>query len=433
MPAVLFDGVSKRFIIHHERARSFQDLLIRRFRRSQSSEEFWALRDVSFAVEPGSALGVVGTNGSGKSTLLKLMTRILTPTSGKVAVNGRVSALLELGAGFHPDLSGRDNVFLNASILGVDRRRVAERFDAIAKFAELERFIDIPVKHYSSGMYARLGFAVAINVDPDVLLIDEVLSVGDESFQDRCLDAIHRFHRAGKTLVLVSHDVASICDVCTDAIWLKDGEIRAYGQPRKVVTEYLEAAHAHAAEVEAAEDLGLAPSPRPDGMQTLASVGHRWGSGEAQILAVEIIDAFGRATEMIRSGDRLVVRVRYRANERIESPVFGLAITTDEGLHVTGPNSKFAGHLIDAIEGEGTVAYVVDDCPLVPGLFRLSASIYDESCTHPYDYHDRMYPLTVDAGDHAERYGVVTLEARWSHEALGIGGRATGPVNALSR
>jgi lipopolysaccharide transport system ATP-binding protein len=416
MPAVQFDGVSKRFIIHHERARSFQDLLIRRFRPSQSNEAFWALRDISFSVEPGTALGIIGTNGSGKSTLLKLMTRIIAPTQGKVTVNGRVSALLELGAGFHPDLSGRDNVFLNASILGVERRRVAERFDAIAKFAELERFIDIPVKHYSSGMYARLGFAVAINVDPDVLLIDEVLSVGDESFQDRCLDAIHRFHRAGKTLVLVSHDVSSICDVCTDAIWLQDGEVRAVGQPRKVVTEYLDAAHAHAAEVEAAEDLGLGPSVSDSHDAAAPYAGHRWGSGEAEILAVEVLDGNGRVTGQMRSGGRLTIRVRYRADQRISLPVFGLAITTEEGLHVTGPNSQFAGQIIDAIEGEGAVTYVVDECPLLPGTFRLTASIYDESCTHPYDYHDRMYALSVEPGDHEERYGVVRLPARWTYE-----------------
>src|SRR5947208_100947 len=240
-PAIRFDNVSKRFTIHHERARSFQDLLIHRFRANATSEEFWALRDLSFDVEIGSALGIVGSNGSGKSTLLKLVTRILAPTSGRVSVGGRVSALLELGAGFHPELTGRDNVFLNASILGLRRRDIAARFDSIVKFAGLERFIDIPVKHYSSGMYARLGFAVAINVDPDVLLMDEVLSVGDESFQSRCLEAIYRLHRAGKTLLLVSHDVASVCNICNDAIWLDGGVIRAHGAPRIVVGEYLAA------------------------------------------------------------------------------------------------------------------------------------------------------------------------------------------------
>src|SRR5262245_10267516 len=221
-PSVRFENVSKRFGIRHERARSFQDLLISGFRRGETSEEFWALRDVSFVAEPGASLGIIGPNGSGKSTLLKLLTRILTPTSGRITVDGRVSALLELGAGFHPELSGRDNVFLNASILGLPRREVAARFDAIVRFAGLERFIDIPVKHYSSGMYARLGFAVAINVDPDILLIDEVLSVGDERFQERCLEAIRRFHQAGKTLILVSHDVGSIQNICTDCMWLEE-------------------------------------------------------------------------------------------------------------------------------------------------------------------------------------------------------------------
>src|SRR5439155_3256927 len=242
--AVRFDSVSKRFTIHHERARSFQDLLVHGLRRGDSSEEFWALREISFAAEPGAAIGIVGTNGSGKSTLLKLATRILRPTSGKVTVSGRVSALLELGAGFHPELSGRDNVFLNASILGMQRREVAARFDAIVRFAELERLIDVPVKHYSSGQHARLGFAVAVHVDPDVLLIDEVLSVGDETFQERCLEAIYRFRRAGKTILFVSHDLASVRSLCTEAIWLDQGRVRAHGEPGTVVADYFAAAHA---------------------------------------------------------------------------------------------------------------------------------------------------------------------------------------------
>jgi ABC-type polysaccharide/polyol phosphate transport system ATPase subunit len=409
LSAVEFERVSKRFTIHHERARSFQDLLIRRFRRSRTSEEFWALRDVSFGVEPGTSLGVVGANGSGKSTLLKLVTRILAPTTGKVAVNGRVSALLELGAGFHPELTGRDNIFLNASILGMQRAEVARRFDAIVKFSGLERFIDTPVKNYSSGMYARLGFAVAINVDPDILLIDEVLSVGDESFHERCLEAIHRFHRRGKTLLLVSHDVNAVRNICTQVIWLEDGRIRARGEPGVVVSDYVAAAH-ESADL-AAED----PAELPDEGELEA--GHRWGSGEAEILDVCLTDAAGKEVSRVHAGEPLGIQVRYRAHTRLEDVVFGLAIATGNDVLITGPNTRNAGYAIPAIEGEGCITYRVEQLPLNPGEYWISASIYDQSCTHPYDYHDRMYPMMVVPGRGDEPFGIVHLAARWCHES----------------
>jgi len=403
---VQFEGVSKHFQIYHERARSFQDLFVRRFRRGSASEEFWALRDVSFSAEPGAAVGIIGTNGSGKSTLLKLATRILQPTSGRITVRGRVSALLELGAGFHPELSGRDNVFLNGSILGLPRQEVASRFDAIVRFAGLERFIDIPVKHYSSGMYARLGFAVAIHVDPDVLLMDEVLAVGDEAFQARCLESIGRLHRAGKTLLLVSHDLDAVCQVCTEVIWLDGGRVRARGDPLTVAREYRAASH------------GDPAAASPDDSAPLAGTlphAARWGHGGAAILGVTFgMPGRGDAT-IVRSGDPMEIRVRYDAPQRIERPVFGLAIATAGGVHVTGPNSRFGQLTISAIAGSGIVSFALDELPLLPGQYWVSASLYDESCTYAYDYHDRMYELNVEPGQHEERYGVVRLSGRWSH------------------
>jgi lipopolysaccharide transport system ATP-binding protein len=416
-PIVRFENVSKRFRIHHERARSIQDLLVSGFRRRDTSEEFWALRDISFVAEPGVSLGIIGSNGSGKSTLLKLLTRILTPTSGRITVDGRVSALLELGAGFHPELSGRDNVFLNASILGLPRRDVASRFDAIVRFAGLERFIDIPVKHYSSGMYARLGFAVAINVDPDILLIDEVLSVGDEAFQDRCLEAIRRFHQAGKTLILVSHDVASVCNICTDCLWISEGQIRAHGSPRIVVADYQASAHGLAASNLATEvgnpDLAtLMPSASGE-------VPDRWGSGEVEILEVDFLNMTGKASATYRAGDSLTIRVRYRAHERIDRPVFGIGINTVDNVHVTGPNTKADDLTIAAIAGEGCVTYDIRDLPLQPGEYRVSVSIYDESCTHAYDYHDRRYAFRVLPSAPGPQYGVLRLPASWNHQPIG--------------
>ncbi len=402
---VQFDRVSKRFQIYHERARSFQDLFVRRFRRGVASEEFWALRDISFTAEPGAAVGIIGTNGSGKSTLLKLATRILQPTSGRISVRGRISALLELGAGFHPELSGRDNVFLNGSILGLPRREVASRFDAIVRFAGLERFIDIPVKHYSSGMHARLGFAVAIHVDPDILLMDEVLAVGDEAFQARCLESISRLHRSGKTLLLVSHDLDAVCQVCTEAIWLDGGTMRARGDPLTIAREYRAASRGDPAAASA------------DGVARADAAPHaaRWGHGGAEIVGVTFAVPGIGETATVRSGDPLEIRVRYHAPRRVERPVFGLAIATVGGVHVTGPNSRF-GHLqIPAIVGSGMVSFTLEELPLLPGQYWVSASLYDESCSYAYDYHDRMYELNVDPGEHEERYGIVRFTGRWTH------------------
>lgn len=243
MTAVIkLEGVSKKFILRHEKVRSFQQTVVDLLtRRNGTREEFWALKDVTFEVNKGDAVGVIGRNGSGKSTILKLMTRILTPTSGSVYMNGKVSALIELGAGFHPDLTGRENIYLNGSILGIGRKEMDRKFDEILSFAELERFIDTPVKHYSSGMYMRLGFSVAMSVDPDILIVDEILSVGDEAFQRKCLERVRSLQQRGMTLILVSHSLPVIEQICSRVIWLDEGRVRRMGSVAEVLAEYREA------------------------------------------------------------------------------------------------------------------------------------------------------------------------------------------------
>ncbi len=242
-PAIRFDGVSKRYIIHHQRPRSFQELLVNMVhRRNGDREEFWALRDVSFSIQPGETVGIIGPNGSGKSTALKLISHIIEPTRGSVTVAGRVAALIELGAGFHPDLTGRENIYLLGSIMGIPGKEMGRRFSAIVDFAELERFIDTAVKHYSSGMYMRLGFATAIHVDAEVLLIDEVLAVGDQHFQQKCLNAIAGFQQQGMTVVLVTHDLPLISTFCPRTILLQHGGLVADGPTSGVLPTYLEVA-----------------------------------------------------------------------------------------------------------------------------------------------------------------------------------------------
>lgn len=239
--AVSFKGVSKRFTLHHERPRTLQELAIGLFGGDRGrSEELWALKDVDFEVEEGESLGIIGPNGAGKSTILKLVAGIMRPTSGEMVVRGKVSPLLELGAGFHHDLTGRENIYLNAALLGVRQRETKAKFHEIVEFSELERFIDVPLKHYSSGMYMRLGFAVAVNVDPAILLIDEVLAVGDEAFQRKCLARIEEFQKEGRTIIFVSHAVSTVAEMCHRALWLDQGRIRAIGSADRVVEKYLE-------------------------------------------------------------------------------------------------------------------------------------------------------------------------------------------------
>ena len=419
--AVEFENVSKRFIVHHERPRSFQELAVSFFKRNNASwEELWALRDISFAVERGRTLGIIGPNGSGKSTLLKLITRILEPTSGRVAVNGKVSALIELGAGFHPDLTGRENVFLNGSLLGMSRKEMEEKFEEIVEFTELGRFIDMPLKHYSSGMQMRLGFAIATSVDPDILLIDEVLAVGDEAFQRKCMRKIAEFKRRGKTIIFVSHDLDAVRELCSEVIWLDGGVIRARGRPDEVIVQYLrdigEEAPLELAvpaeEVEpAVEEETVQPVEEP--AEAASQPPSRWGSGEVEITRVEFLDGRGNPCHTFRTGERMLARIHYLAHRRIERPVFGVAIYRDDGVHVNGPNTKTSDYPIDYIEGEGSIDYVVDSLPLLEGEYQFSAAVYDYSCTHPYDHHERMYSFEVRRGRVKDAYGVFYIPCEW--------------------
>ncbi|RLC98593.1 MAG: ABC transporter ATP-binding protein [Chloroflexi bacterium] len=394
---IRFERVSKKFSLHYERARSFQELVVGLFRRdSGRHEEFWALQDVSFTVEQGETVGLIGPNGAGKSTVLKLISRIIEPTSGRVEVKGRVGALLELGAGFHPDLTGRENIYLNGSILGLSRAQIRHKLDAIIAFAELERFIDVPVKHYSSGMYVRLGFSVAVHTDPEVLLVDEVLAVGDASFQRKCLERIDRMRSAGVTVLLVSHSPENIRATCSRAVWLDGGRLIDDGSTESVVARYL----THSWD---AEEGKLKPRDENE---------RRWGSGEVRITRVRLLDGDGREKQQFKTGEPLTVEMRYQAEKRVERPVFGLAIHRSDGTHITGPNTQFAGYEISWIEGEGAVKYAVRSLPLLEGNYSVSVSAHNWEDTKTFDYHDRLYPFRVIPSE-GEKYGIVTLKGEW--------------------
>jgi lipopolysaccharide transport system ATP-binding protein len=410
-----FDNVSKRFTLHHERQASMRERLANLVTRRSTGEEFWALRDVTFNVERGESLGLIGHNGAGKSTALKLMTRILEPTSGTINMTGRVAALLELGSGFHPDLSGRENVFLYGSLMGFSRRDMQKRLDAIIDFAEIGNFFDMEVKHYSSGMYTRLAFAVATEVDPDILITDEVLAVGDESFQRRCMERIYRFRRMGKTIVFVSHALEVVRTLCDQAVWLDGGEARSSGPASQVIDDYL--ADVNRRERERIERLRAA-SGQDDEDETQEEEDdprslQRYGSREVEIVDVELLDEAGHSRSVFHTGEPVIVRMHYNAHEPIEWPVFGIALHHANGLWLTGPNTAFAGVDIPCISGRGYVDYCITDLPLLTGRYQLSTAVYDETMLHPYDHHDRLYQLVVQTRGMMERYGTLSLPAHW--------------------
>jgi ABC-type polysaccharide/polyol phosphate transport system ATPase subunit len=392
-------------------------------RELRPNETFPALTDVSFSVAPGQTFGVVGRNGSGKSTALKLVAGITKPTSGTVAVRGRISALIELGAGFHPEISGRENVFINGIMLGLTRREVERRFDEIVDFAELRDFIDAPVKTYSSGMYMRLGFAVAIHVDPDVLLVDEVLAVGDEGFTHKCLDKFAEFKRRGKTILLVTHSLGLVERFCDEAIWLDAGVKRAEGEPRRVVGAYVtdvgrqEEAHLAASDARAQSEAGQ-PDVTAEGPKDPTEAGGnmfqagegRWGLGGVEITAVDICDEQGRPAHLFHTGDRVRLRLQVRAARPTRDFVFGVGIFNVDGACVYGTNTDIEEYESDLLDGQATVELDIAALDLVEGTYKLDVAVHKRDGA-PYDYHRLLYTFRVKS--RLKDVGIYRPAHRW--------------------
>jgi ABC-type polysaccharide/polyol phosphate transport system ATPase subunit len=386
-------------------------ILSGRLRRDLAADHsFEALRGVSFDVPAGKTFGIVGRNGSGKSTMLKLIAGIGRPTSGDVQVHGRVSALIELGAGFHPEISGRDNVFINGMMLGLSKREVASRFDEIVAFAELEDFIDEPVKTYSSGMYMRLGFSVAINVDPDVLLVDEVLSVGDEAFTHKCLDKFAEFRRRGRTVLLVTHSLDLVSRLCDEALWLDQGIVRGHGDPRRVIDAYLmDVAAAENKALDRPHVVAASPSEAPSDMTK--AVEGRWGSREAEILAVEFVRTDGVTAHVFESGEALAIRMRVRAHRALEDFVFGVALFSADGVCCYGTNTDIEGAEPGEFSGDGEVEFIIESLCLVAGTYKVDVAVHRRDGV-PYDYHRSLYTIRVTS--RLNETGIVRPPHRWT-------------------
>jgi lipopolysaccharide transport system ATP-binding protein len=415
---IRFDKVSKKFPLYPQRPpRSFQELVINVFNKNRQSKKYaWILKDVTFQIEQGQTVGVIGRNGAGKSTLLKLMSQIILPTTGKIEIKGRISSLLELGAGFHPDLTGRENVFLYGAILGMEKPKIQQKFTEIVEFAGLDSFIDMPIKHYSSGMHLRLAFSTAMYVEPDILLIDEALAVGDHFFQRRCLNRIAGLMEAGVTVVLVSHDIEVIRRYCSRVIWFDEGTIKADGQAEWVTETYLR----DSSTLNSASQKSVRRLASTEELETARQSGevvHRWGSGEVEITGVEFLDAAGISQQLFSIGQTMTARIHYYADQMVKNPVFGVAIYRDDGLHINGPNTKTTNYAIPAVQGHGYVDYSVENLNLLPGTYDFSAVVYDETTTQAFDHQHRLYNFTVLPGKIKEQFGAFYLPSQWNHQA----------------
>jgi ABC-type polysaccharide/polyol phosphate transport system ATPase subunit len=377
-------------------------------------ETFPAIQDVTFTLPKGRTLGVIGRNGSGKSTLLKLVAGITKPTQGEVRVDGRISALIELGAGFHPEISGRENVFINGIMLGLTKREITRRFDEIVEFAELQDFIDAPVKTYSSGMYMRLGFAVAIHVDPDVLLVDEVLAVGDEGFTHKCLDKFSEFKRRGKTILLVTHSLGLVERFCDEALWLDAGQKMGMGDPKRVVGAYITDVEVSEEEQLAAGDAKTqeatvvispdepASAVLPDSPVHVAeapadmfrATEGRWGSREVEITNVRLVGSDGDAGHVFHSGDPMTIRISLRAPIVVDDFVVGVGIFNAEGTCCYGTNTSLEELRAVRILGDAEARFRIESLDLVEGTYKLDVAIHKQD-GYPYDYHRLLYTFRV--------------------------------------
>lgn len=391
-PAITVRHLSKTFRIYHEHEQSLKRRLLKG--KKERYELFHALDDISLEIPEGKTFGLLGQNGSGKSTLLKCIARILTPNEGQIEARGRMAAMLEVGSGFHPDLTGRENIYLNGSILGMSKAEIDSKFDAIVDFSGVEKFIDQPVKSYSSGMYVRLGFAVAIHVEPEILLVDEILAVGDLQFQEKCMEKFAQFRQDGRTVVVVSHGLEQMRTFCDEAAWLDHGKLVAVGGAAEIVDRYSNMAHG-ARRVE-------------------QGGGTRFGSGEIEVIKMEWLGP--EPEKKVHTGSPVTIRLTYEAKERIAKPIFGVSVDTREGFWVWGYHTLDAGYVPEYIDlGIGTIEVKIPRLPLRPGTYLLSSSIQNIDSSVMYDAWQKGLAFEVVPWAGMESAGIVTFNSTFTN------------------
>jgi len=382
-----------------ESATTLRDAVAGLFRRpvkKENAQDFQALQNISFHLKRGEALGIIGPNGAGKSTLLKVLAKVLKPDQGTVAINGRLSALIEITAGFHPDLTGRENIFLQGAVLGMSRKHIQSKLDAIVDFSGVRDFIDTPVKRYSSGMYVRLGFAVAAHIDPEILLIDEVLAVGDLSFQKKCLERITEMKNQGTAIIFISHNLDLVGRLCDKTFYLNHGKIMSQGPTQEVLRKYQN------------DMLG--------GLVTKKTSSAEKAGGKAKDVAiydVRFLNQNDHDSTSFEMSAPMKVQIKYRAQKEIESPCFGIGIFTADGIHCVGGGSTWDGCSIPSIKGEGMVEIAFPSLSLAPGLYLAEVSVWDKNVLIPFDYHQKAYSFQVTSN--RETRGHFYLPRTWRH------------------
>jgi ABC-type polysaccharide/polyol phosphate transport system ATPase subunit len=413
-----FRGVSKSYPVYRCPKDRLKELAL--FNRRSFHDDFWALQDISFSVARGETFCVIGENGSGKSTLLQIIAGILTPNGGAVQISGRVAALLELGSGFNPEFTGRENIYLNASILGLSAKEIDQKYESITAFAEIGNFIDQPVKTYSSGMVVRLAFAVAIHVNPEILLVDEALAVGDIYFRQRCLRKVHELRDAGVTIVFVSHAIGDVKAIGDRCMWLDRGRLREIGATDRVVSKYLAAMTAKDSAyvktalhtVDIAPD---APAGPPEVVEHIPNIDHRHGDGRAAIIGIAVYDEFGREVRLLSPSSRVIVRISAVAKEALELPNIGFMLRNHLGVDFAGTNTAREGHQLPPMPpgDRVTVDFHMELPELYPSEFSFSPAIA-EGTLHSYtmcDWIDNAITLQMGHGD-GQVYGYVHLPCR---------------------
>lgn len=392
--AISVSFLSKNFRLYHERNRYIKAALLRG--RRAKYEEFWALKDVSFEVAHGATLGIIGSNGSGKTTMLKCLTGIYTPEKGTIKVDGKLAALLELGAGFHPELTGSENIFLNGSILGMSKRDVQNKFASIVEFAGLEKFIDTPVKNFSSGMVVRLGFSIASHVEPEILLIDEILSVGDQEFQRKSSEKIEEFRREGRTIVVVSHSLGLVQQLCKEVIWLDKGKIRQSGPAAEVIAAYT----------------GGSYQPQTERDE---SSRNRWGTGDARINSIELLKPDGSSAQILESDAAAQIRFQISAHTRIESPILRVQITRLNGDVVWATSTQRGTNTMRVLDGAATATLNIESTKLLEGTYFVSAAITDSTGSTEFDHCENWLTFNVHKTNMFDE-GIVSIISNWHLE-----------------
>lgn len=427
--AIEVDHISKSFKIFYDKGHTIKDQVVSSKRRRYEKRE--VLKDISFKLKRGEAVGLIGHNGCGKSTTLKLLTRIMYPDSGTITMRGRVSSLIELGAGFHPDMSGRENIYINASIFGLNKKEIDRRLDDIIAFSELEEFIDNPVRTYSSGMYMRLAFAVAINVDADILLIDEILAVGDVAFQAKCFNRLREIKKAGTTIVIVSHSLAQIEQICDRSIWLHDGLIREEGAPRIVDPKYMaymsqkeERKKNKAEEAAAKEKKEKENTEEKQETQTEAEVkkeaeketaeetqdAKRWGSREAYMKKVTVLDMEGKECQTFQNDQPFQIRIDYKAEKKLDDVVFGIAIYRSDQVYIYGTNTLIDYSASNTLEAEGHIDLKIDRMPVNAGDYTIDLAFHRPD---GFNYDFWREACSVKIQNVKNEVGVISLPHKW--------------------